>query len=176
MPIRIALACLLLPVAAPLAAQAPSKWCAYQVRAPDSIIAQHVESVRGSDISVSGQQFPSRLPFRFTGRTRSISEARRDFLKKYFVFLMRPGTDTLFQHELEMARDSAPTSWFPIQEATLEDFRAEVGPGDSTTLFLLWAGAFGAKGGPKEWIFLINEFTSIQSSRHWAEELATCVP
>jgi hypothetical protein len=165
---------LLLPASAPLAAQARSPWCRYQVRAPDSIIAQHVESVKGSDLVVTGHQFPSRMSFRFTGTTRPLSDARRDFLEKYFKAVNRPGGDTLFRHELHVTRDSARHYWFPIQEATLGDFRAEVAPGDSTTLFLLWAGAFGPKAGPKEWVFLINEFSSKQSAGHWAEELATC--
>ena len=153
-----------------------SKWCDYQLRTPDSIIAQHGQSedVRGSDFVATADPFPSRVSYHFTGAVRPIADQRRDFLQKYFIFRMLKGSDTLFQHELEMKSQGGSARWFPIQETMLQDFRAELTPGDSTTLFLLWAGAFGPKEKPKDWVFLINEFTSPRSRRFWADELATC--
>ena len=174
---RLGLAIGLVPLvsaAPPLAAQSPSKWCAYQLRTPDSIIARHEESVRGSDFVASGNQFPSRMTFRFTGGVRLIGDQRRDFLQKYFVFRGLKGSDTLFQQELEMRGDGSTSYWFPIQATTFEDFKVEVPPGDSMTLFLLWAGAVGPKEKAKDWVFLINEFTSHKSRGFWAEQLATC--
>ncbi len=173
--VPIPLATLLcVPIA--LSAQA-SKWCSYQLRAPDSIIAWHAQSedVRGSDFIATADPFPSRISYYFTGAVRPIPDQRRDFLQKYFVFRQRKGSDTLFQREVEMKGRDGRSLWFPIQEAMFEDFKSEVSPGDSTTLFLLWAGAFGPKEHPKDWIFLINEFTSARSRKFWADELASCV-
>ena len=56
----------------------------------------------------------------------------------------------------------------------LPEFQAEVAPGDSSTLFLLWAGVYGPRGGSKDWVFLINEFTSSKSTTYWSGQLATC--
>ena len=159
-----------------LSAQA-SKWCSYQLRTPDSIIAWHTESedVRGSDFIATADPFPSRGFYYFTGGVRPIADQRRDFLQKYFVFRKLKGSDSLFQREVEMKGRDGGSLWFPIQETMFEDFKSEVSPGDSTTLFLLWAGGVGPKDHAKDWIFLINEFTSARSRKFWADELASCL-
>ena len=158
------------------AAQATSKWCSYQLRTPGWIVANEAdtETVRTSDFIGSADPFPSQVPVRFTGGVRSIGNDRRQFLKEYFVFRNLQGSDTMFQHEIQAADREGETRWFPIQEALFGDFRTEVASSDSTTLFLLWAGAFGPKNQVKDWVFLVNEFTSSRSRSYWSGELATC--
>jgi|SRR5438477_5014756 len=167
---------LMIALATSAAAQSTSKWCGYQLRTPGWIIANEAdtETVRTSDFIATADPFPSRVPVRFTGAVRSISDDRRLFLKNYFHFRNLQGSDTLLQHEIQAADRDGDTLWFPIQETMLGDFRSEVAPGDSTTLFLLWAGAFGPKNKVKDWVFLVNEFTSLRSRSYWIDELATC--
>jgi len=160
--------------ASSLSAQTPSKWCQYFPRGLDTIVNQHREAAAQSDISVTGDPFPSRLTLRYTGEGRPLTPDRRDFLGKYFRFLRQPERADLFAHELQFQADSGRTYWFPIQETMLPEFQAEVAPGDSSTLFLLWAGVYGPRGGSKDWVFLINEFTSSKSTTYWSGQLATC--
>lgn len=157
-----------------LSAQSPSKWCEYIPRALEAIIAQHQRIAAQSDFSVTGDQFPSRLTFHYTGVVRRLGAERRDFLGKYFRFLQHPEKADLFTHELQFQGDSGRTYWFLIQEAMLPEFQAEVAPGDSSILFLLWSGVYGPRGGTKDWVFLINEFTSSKSGAYWRDQLATC--
>ena len=157
-----------------LSAQAPSKWCQYRARSLDTIISQHRETAAQSDITVTGDQFPSRLKFRYSGVIRPLTPERRDFLTKYFRFLQHPEMVEMFAHELQFQADSGRTYWFPMQETMVSEFRAEVAPGDLSTLFLLWTGVYGPRGGSKDWVFVINEFTSPKSAVYWREQLASC--
>jgi len=172
---QVSLGWVLALTASPLLSQSPSKWCVYAPRSPRAIITQHEHSdpIETANVAVSGDQFPSRVGARFTGNVRVMSDSTRNFLKAYERFLQRSGEDTLFQREVELTIDST-TYWLLIQEATLQDFRAEVAPRDTFTLFLLWAGAYGIPRMPKHWVFLLNEFSSATSTEFWARELATC--
>ncbi len=153
-------------------AQTPSQWCEYVVRSTKDLLA-HARLGDSANIGFSGGGFPSRVTLRHTGNTRAVSVARQAFLRKYFQVIDRVGLDTLFRHEVEFA--SADTSyWLPIQEATLADLRAEVAPGDTSTLFLLLAGSYGRPNGAHEYVFLINEFTSPKSADDWKSTLASC--
>jgi len=155
------------------AAQTPSKWCEYVPRSTKDIL-EHAHLGDSSDIDFSGGQFPSRITLRYTGNNRSLSPDRRGFLRDYSRVIGILGLDTLYRHEVEFALAADTTYWFPIQDATLKEFQAEVASGDTSTLFLLWAGSYRRPNAPRGYVFLINEFTSRRSADDWNVELATC--
>lgn len=164
----------LLAAASP--AQTRSRWCEYVPRALERIIAQHDSAARRASSIVSRDQFPTRANFRYTGNVRSIPPERTGFLAHYFEFMNRPWVAHVFQREVEFRDESGKTYWLPVEETTLGHFRGEVERGDRVSLFVLWAGAYGPIDGPKDWVFLVNEFTSAQSASYWTRQLASCNP
>ena len=158
---------------ATVAAQTPSKWCEYVPRSTKDILA-HAHLGDSADVDFSGGQFPSRVTLRYTGNTRSLSSHRQRFLSDYSKAIGMVGMDTLFRHEVEFAPSADTSYWFPIQEATLKDLQSKLAPGDTSTLFLLWAGSYRRPTAPRGYVFLINEFTSRRSADGWNRALATC--
>lgn len=149
-------------------------WCRYQRIPPDTLMMLRYDTSTAYDSNVSGNQFPTRTTVQFTGRVRVIPAGRKEFLGGYARFFRRPDYDTLFHNEVELKRPNGIVLWVPIQTQMLPQFRSEVSPGDSTTVFLLWAGVDGRVSRPAAWVFLINEFTSRASREFWSQELASC--
>src|SRR6267143_4063336 len=164
-------------------AQTPSKWCDYKPRTVMEISA-HAHVGDSADITMSGGQFPSRVTMRYTGNVRFLSLDQRRFLRDYFTkFFQMSGADTLFRHEVEFSSSGDSTLWLPIQETMFADFQSEMQRGDTSTLFLLWAGSYrpafydstaAAAHAPREHVLLINEFTSGRTRDNWNLELGSC--
>ena len=165
-----------------LAAQTPSKWCEYAPRSARDFIA-HTHLGDSADVDFSGGGFPSRVTLRYTGNSRPLSSDRQHFLRDYSRVIGKTGVDTLFQHEEEFVPKGDSSWWLPIQETMLRELRSELTPGDTSTVFLVWAGSYRrslydsatvAAHRSREYLLLINEFTSRQSADDWSAVLRTC--
>lgn len=91
-----------------LRAQERSSWDDYVPRTLQSVIDQHAESARSTDVLYTADNFPSRSTVTYAGQKRTLSGKRADFLVKYFTKVLRqPQLAALFKSEI-LVREGSP--------------------------------------------------------------------
>jgi hypothetical protein len=84
----------------------------------------------------------SRAEVTFTGKSRPIDGARKDFVKIWAGMLGKEGTyPDVYQHEY-LYKEGDDEYWLPTQEPVTKYFEKELKPGDKMIIFFISIGAY----------------------------------
>jgi hypothetical protein len=157
-------------------AQDRDPWEKYQPQTLDQIIKHHAAKVLndpdivmsfpdGSTAVLTRDSFPSKVKVTYTGRSRSISQKRKELIKNWLTTTYgadREGAlkieeyNKLFDTEF-LFTETLIEYWLPIQSSLAQALQEELKKGDEVTLYVAWVGA-RKESGKVDWVFLVNEF------------------
>ena len=148
-------------------------WDNYLVRTLKQVITQHEKLVLESNGYVfSADTFPSRVDVIYTGKVRKVSAERKKFIVEYFKSRgLEEDIPNLFESELLFKAESVEY-WLPVQKQVVPYFSEELKERDKVNLFVIWIGAIN-KNGSVDWIFLVNEFSTIAPRKSREARVAT---
>jgi hypothetical protein len=136
-----------------------NSWDSYKPRTLAEIIKLNSdpETLKKVDVIIPGDLFPSQVKVTYTGASRKISAARKDFINIWEKsHALTPELKGLFDDELLFIEGSVE-HWLPVQKQVIPYFEKELQKGEQVTLFTVWAGAKKIEG-KWNWIFFVNEF------------------
>jgi len=96
---------------------------------------------------------------KYLGKSRPISTAKQDFLRKYWVPLFAAESVAyaeLYENDFLFAEGDVEY-WLPVQKKVSSYFPKELTPGDEIDIYLVRAGGI-CKKRECDWAFLIEEF------------------
>ena len=142
-------------------ARGQSSWDTYKPRKLQDIVKQHSDSklIEGENTNLifTGDNFPSRVKVIYTGKTRKITEKRKEHIDGWVKsYGLKPEIAAMFETELLFIEDSVEY-WLPVQKQVIPYFEKELKAGETVTLFTVWIGAKKISA-QWDWIFLVNEF------------------
>jgi hypothetical protein len=154
-----------------ISVQDQDPWKKYQPRTLDQVIKNHAAKVfedpdivmalpDGSTAVLTRDSFPSRVKVNYTGRSRSISQKRKELIKDWLTttyglekreeYIKLWDTEFLFTETLI-------EYWLPVQTPLIHYLQEELKKGDEVTLYVAWIGA-RKESGKIDWLFGVNEF------------------
>jgi hypothetical protein len=109
---------------------------------------------------IFGASFPSRVKVTYTGDSRRIPEARRQFMGDWVkTHGMDARVGELFESEWKFV-EGVVEYWLPVQKQVASYFDKELKKGEAVNLYAVIAG--GKKiSGRWDWVILVNEFDKI---------------
>lgn len=112
---------------------------------------------------LTGENFPTRARVVFTGRARPLTPIKRAVIERWVADFRLPANVPDYFREEHLFLEEGVEHWLPVQAQVAEHFGKELRPGDAVDLFTIWIGA-RREGGSLEWVFLVNEFQSVDAA------------
>ena len=155
----------------PRTGEAQNNWGRYTSGTIAAVIQQHDSTIRadhagekGPALVVSGDDFPTRARVTYRGDSRPLDSKRREVLREWGLAFMRDTSVVTDFHREYLFEEGGRAMWLPVQDSVAGYFARELHPGQSVTLYVIWAGAHYA-GKDITWTFLVNEFKAESSGQ-----------
>src|SRR6266576_2156889 len=125
--------------------QAQSGWERYVARPLWRIVQQHKATLASEPgqvvTAVSADQFPSVTSLCFTGGEREFDSETETFVTAYWLRVLRQPPPAKVAHRVFQFADDSMFYWIALQDTLLDSFRAEMKPGASARVWVVWLGA-----------------------------------
>jgi hypothetical protein len=131
----------------------------FKSRTLKDVISITTKSIRPDDsMFLANDQLESKVEVVFTGQSRSISERRKTFIKKWVGMLRsnQPGYAELYDREY-LYKEGADEHWLATSKPITKYFDKELKPGDKMDLYLISIGAYRTND-EIECVLLVEEF------------------
>lgn len=97
----------------------------------------------------------------YTGLHRPTGSLQREMLSKWLISLgLDLAMGEVFEREY-LFHEKDRAYWLPVQAPVADYFSSELEPNTPVLLYLVWAGAY-CTGDRATWLFLVNEFESLE--------------
>jgi hypothetical protein len=138
----------------------------FKPRTLAEVIGITTKAVRPDDsMFLATNQLESKVDVTYTGQSRPITDARRNFICIWAKMLSHPGTSSgdtidyyvsLFDHEY-LYKVGDTEYWLATSKPITKYFDKELKPGDKMTLYLISIGAYRTKDGIDS-VLLVEEY------------------
>jgi hypothetical protein len=156
----------IIAVAAPPAFGQGFPWEIFKPRTLKEVIDITTKAVRPDDsMFLATNQLESKVDVTYTGQSRPIIDARKDFIGIWAKMLEHPGTTSgatidhytsLFDREY-LYKVGDTEYWLATSKPITKYFDKELKPGDKMTLYLISIGAYRTKDGI-DCVLLVEEY------------------
>jgi hypothetical protein len=126
-------------------------WDIFKTRTLKEVISITTKAVRPDDsLFLATNQLESKVEVTYTGQSRPILEARKNFIGMWVGMLEHPGTtngstikeyQALFEREY-LYKEGETEYWLATSNPITKYFDKELKPGDKMTLYLISIGAY----------------------------------
>ena len=134
-------------------------WEIFQPRTLKEVIGITTKAVRPDDSMFLAQnELESKVEVVFTGKSRPISKARKDFINMWVGTLRsnQKGYADLYEREY-LYKEGEAEQWLPTSKPITKYFDKELKPGDKMNLYLISIGAYRSDG-DIDCVLLVEEF------------------
>ena|SRR5687768_16538389 len=124
-----------------------------------SIDAREInDSERENRVIFHADMLLSVIRVKYTGKSRSVSEVKRDFLKKWAQTFTQNGDEYAALYEKDLLfMENGVEYWLPVQKKVIPYFSKELKEGEDVDIYIVRAGGVCIKK-VCDWFFLVEEF------------------
>jgi len=124
-----------------------------------SIDAKEIkDSERESRVIFHADMLLSVVRVKFTGKTRPISDVKKDFLLKWSQTFTQNSVDYAAHYQTDVLfTENGVDYWLPVQKQVIAYFEKELKVGDDVDIYVVRAGGVCSKQAC-DWLFLVEEF------------------
>ena len=134
-------------------------WEIFQPRTLKEVISITTKAVRPDDSMFLAQnQLESKVEVVFTGKSRPINKARKNFINMWFGMLRTDQKELADLYERDyLYKEGEVEHWLPTSRPITKYFDKELKPGDKMDLYLISIGAYRGDG-DIDCVMLVEEF------------------
>lgn len=141
-------------------------WEIFKPRTLKEVLSITTKAVRPDDSMFLAQsQLESKVEVVFTGKSRPIIEARKNFIYTWFGMLRADQKEYAGLYEREyLYKEGESEHWLPTSTPITKYFDKELKPGDKMDLYLISIGAYRSAG-EVDCVLLVEEFQKKAASQ-----------
>ena len=137
-------------------------WDDFKPRTLKEIVAIDAKEIKDSErenrVIFHADMFFSVIRVKYTGKSRSISDAKKDFLKKWAQTFSQNADEYAAHYEKDMLfTEGGVEYWLPVQKKVIPYFSKELKEGEEVDIYIVRAGGVCSKQ-VCDWLFLVEEF------------------
>lgn len=133
-------------------------WEIFKPRTLKEVVSITTKAVRPDDsMFFATNQLESKVKVTYTGQSRAILQARKDFISKWVGIFSRPKKFAETYEREYLYKEGDDEHWLATQAPVTKYFEKELKPGDEMTVYLISIGAYRSKG-DIDCVLLVEEF------------------
>lgn len=133
-------------------------WEIFQPRTLKEVISLTRDAIEpDTSMYLATNQLESKVEVTFTGQSRPILQARKDFINSWFGMLEHPKNYADLYEREYLYKEGANEYWLATSKPITKYFSKELKVGDKMTLYLISVGAYRTKD-DFDCVLLVEEF------------------
>lgn len=137
-------------------------WDDFKRRTLKEIVSLDAQEIQDSEqqkrVIFHGDMLLSVVRVKYTGKSRALSDVKKDVLKKWAQTFAQNGGEYAAHYERDfLFTEDGVEYWLPVQKQVSAYFPKELKDGDEIDIYIVRAGGICSKKAC-DWLFLVEEF------------------